>query len=62
MRFRDEVERLKCLDHPRVAQLFGVVSKSPYYLVTELAINGDLKTFLRNSLDMEDEDGNLAYV
>ncbi len=62
VRFREEVERLKCLDHPRVAQLFGVVSKSPYFIVTELAINGDLKTFLKNSLDKEDEDGNPAYV
>ena len=56
------MERLKCLDHPQVASLFGVVSKSPYYLVVEMAINGDLKTFLRNSSDKEDMEGNPAYV
>ena len=60
VRFREEVERVKSLDHPRVASLFGVVSKSPYYLVAELGINGDLKTFLSNSRDKEDLEGKLA--
>lgn len=32
-----------------VAQLFGVVSQSPYYTVIELPVNGDLKTFLLTS-------------
>ena len=34
------------LQHARVGRVFGVVSQSPYYLVMELTINGDLKTFL----------------
>ena len=40
--------RIYCskLKHNRVAQLFGVVSNMPYYCVLELPVNGDLKTFL----------------
>ena len=60
VRCRDEVETLKRLEHPQVAKLFGVVSKSPYYMITELTINGDLKSFLLNSADKEDHDGNPA--
>ena len=62
MRFREEVERLRTMTHPRVAGLFGVVSKAPYYIVTELSINGDLKSFLHTSSDKEDFDGKPAYV
>ena len=60
MRFREEVESLKPLDHPQVAGMFGVVSKSPYYLIMELTINGDLKSFLLASADKVDEDGEPA--
>ena len=34
------------LQHPRVARLFGVVSRNPYFAVFELPVNGDLKSFL----------------
>ena len=54
------MENLKHLEHPQVAQLFGVVSKSPYYIVSELTINGDLKTFLVMSGDKEDLEGNVV--
>ena len=60
VRFREEVERLKRLEHPQVARLFGVVSKAPYYMITELTINGDLKSFLLSSADREDHNGNPA--
>ncbi len=60
MRFRDEVESLRSLEHPQVAGILGVVSKSPYYMVMELTINGDLKSFLLSSADKEDPDGNPA--
>ena len=60
VRFREEVESLKRLDHPQVGRLFGVVSRSPYYMITELTINGDLKNFLLESADKEDVDGNPA--
>ena len=60
VRFREEVERLKGLDHPQVGRLFGVVSKSPYYMITELTINGDLKNFLLTSAEREDSEGNPA--
>ncbi len=60
VRFREEVENLKRLEHPQVAKLFGVVSKSPYYMITELTVNGDLKSFLLTSADKEDHEGNPA--
>ena len=33
-------------NHPNVAKLVGLVSLPPYYIVCELTVNGDLKTFL----------------
>ena len=54
------MEALKSLDHPQVARLYGVVSKSPYYMIVELTINGDLKSFLLTSADKEDTEGNPA--
>ena len=60
VRFREEVESLKKLEHPQVGKLFGVVSKCPYYMVMELTINGDLKNFLLRSADKEDPEGNPA--
>ncbi len=60
VQFRDEVERLLSLEHPQVGKVLGIVSKSPYYIITELTINGDLKTFLVNSTDLEDSEGKPA--
>ena len=41
------------LSHPRVARLYGVVSHPPYWAVLELTINGDLKSFLLNTLALQ---------
>lgn len=36
----------RSFQHVNVGKLLGLVSHSPYYLVLELTVNGDLKTFL----------------
>jgi hypothetical protein len=47
VRFREEAEEIKHLQHPNVGRVLGLVTgHAPYYLVLELTVNGDLKTFL----------------
>jgi serine/threonine protein kinase len=47
VRFREEVEEIKHLEHPNVGRVLGMVTgHTPYYQVLELTVNGDLKTFL----------------
>lgn len=51
-KFREEVESQLELQHRNVTKLFGVVSRTPYYALYELPVNGDLKTFLVASSSM----------
>ncbi|KAL5466872.1 hypothetical protein EMCRGX_G031029 [Ephydatia muelleri] len=51
-KFREEVESHLDLQHRNVTKLFGVVSRTPYYALYELPVNGDLKTFLVASSSM----------
>lgn len=45
------------LQHPHVGRVFGVVSPSPYYMVMELSVNGDLKTFLLTAYQRAPDEG-----
>lgn len=51
-KFREEIESHLDLQHRNVTKVFGVVSRTPYYALYELPVNGDLKTFLVTSTSM----------
>ncbi|XP_023333461.1 tyrosine-protein kinase SRK2 isoform X2 [Eurytemora carolleeae] len=49
--FLKETEIMKRLNHPHVVKMFGVcIEKSPFYLIQELCVNGDLLHHLRKFL------------
>ncbi len=37
---------LRAFDHQNIGKLLGMVSQCPYYIVLEMTVNGDLKSFL----------------
>lgn len=47
--------KIRKFNHPNVAKLIGLVSLPPYYIVCELTVNGDLKTFLLASTTSSSE-------
>ena len=51
--FKMEMERLKVFQHPNVGRLIGVLTSSvPFYTIMELPLNGALKTFLLENMNL----------
>ncbi|XP_064393374.1 insulin-like growth factor 1 receptor [Halichondria panicea] len=46
VRFREDIDELMAFDHQSIGKLLGMVSQCPYYIVLEMTVNGDLKSFL----------------
>ncbi|KAI6649365.1 Insulin receptor [Oopsacas minuta] len=51
--FKMEMERLKVFQHPNVGRLIAVLTSSvPFYTIMELPLNGALKTFLLENMNL----------